>query len=58
MSFGSISRVTEPVAAGDQRGRMVQPFDERQLVLLYQERKSDGSQRNFFRLDNPKREDA
>ena len=35
-----------------------QPFDERQLVFLYQERKSDGSQSNFFRLDNPEREDA
>ncbi len=34
------------------------PFDERQLVFLYQERKSDGSQSNFFRLDNPEREDA
>lgn len=35
-----------------------QPFDERQLVFLYQERKADGNQSNFFRLDNPKREDA
>jgi hypothetical protein len=35
-----------------------QPFDERQLVFLYQEHKSDGSQSNFFRLDNPEREDA
>ncbi|MDP9311529.1 MAG: hypothetical protein M3R24_11715 [Chloroflexota bacterium] len=35
-----------------------QPFDERQLVFLYQERKSDGSQSTFFRLDNPEREDA
>ncbi|HSH81631.1 MAG TPA: hypothetical protein VLA19_24135 [Herpetosiphonaceae bacterium] len=34
------------------------PFDERELVFLYQERKSDGSQSNFFRLDNPEREDA
>ncbi|MDP9309563.1 MAG: hypothetical protein M3R24_01480 [Chloroflexota bacterium] len=35
-----------------------QPFDERQLVFLYQEQKSDASQSNFFRLDNPEREDA
>ncbi len=33
-------------------------FDERELVFLYQYRKSDGSQSNFFRLDNPEREDA
>jgi len=33
-------------------------FDERQLVLLFQERKRDGQQSNFFRLDNPEREDA
>lgn len=33
-------------------------FDERNLVFLYQDRKSDGSQSNFFRLDNPEREDA
>lgn len=35
-----------------------QPFDERQLVFLYQEHKRDGQQSNFFRLDNPEREDA
>ncbi len=34
------------------------PFDKRQLVFLYQDRKSDGSQSNFFRLDSPEREDA
>ena len=33
-------------------------FDERQLVFLFQEKKSDGSPSNFFRLDNPEREDA
>ncbi len=33
-------------------------FDERNLVFLYQEQKSDGAQSNFFRLDNPEREDA
>lgn len=33
-------------------------FDERNLVFVYQDRKADGSQSNFFRLDNPEREDA
>ena len=33
-------------------------FDERQLVFIYQEAKRDGSPSNFFRLDNPEREDA
>ena len=33
-------------------------FDERDLVFIYQEMKKDGSQGNFFRLDNPEREDA
>jgi hypothetical protein len=34
------------------------PFDERDLVFVYQERKKDGSQSTFFRLDNPEREDG
>jgi|SRR5579884_2752341 len=34
------------------------PFDERNLVFLFQEHKADGSESNFFRLDNPEREDA
>lgn len=33
-------------------------FDDRDLVFIFQDRKSDGSQSNFFRLDNPKRDDA
>lgn len=33
-------------------------FDDRDLVFLYQDRRRDGNQSNFFRLDNPKREDA
>ena len=33
-------------------------FDERKLNFIYQETKSDGSQSNFFQLENPKREDA
>lgn len=31
-------------------------FDERDLVFLYQEQLRDGRQSNFFRLDNPSRE--
>lgn len=33
-------------------------FDERNLNFIYQEQTSDGSQSNFFRLENPDREDA
>lgn len=33
-------------------------FDERGLNFLYQEQRSDGAQSNFFRLENPHREDA
>lgn len=33
-------------------------FEERNLVFLFQEQKSDGADSNFFRLDNPEREDA
>jgi hypothetical protein len=33
-------------------------FDERDLVFIYQEHKKDGNQSNFFRLDNPNREDG
>jgi hypothetical protein len=33
-------------------------FDSRNLVFLYQERRRDGSDSNFFRLDNPTREDG
>ncbi|EMY34588.1 hypothetical protein D477_008803 [Arthrobacter crystallopoietes BAB-32] len=33
-------------------------FDERQLNFIYQEERSDGSQSNFFQLENPGREDA
>jgi len=33
-------------------------FEDRKLVFLYQERRRDGSDSNFFRLDNPKREDG
>src|SRR3954447_20470913 len=33
-------------------------FQERDLVFLYQDRRRDGRQSNFFRLDNPRREDG
>ncbi|BCB90535.1 hypothetical protein Psuf_078480 [Phytohabitans suffuscus] len=33
-------------------------FEERSLNFLYQEERSDGRQSNFFRLENPRREDA
>lgn len=35
-----------------------QPFDERNLVFLFQEHRANGEPSNFFRLDNPAREDA
>jgi hypothetical protein len=34
------------------------PFEERQLVFIYQETTTDGNQSNFFRLDSPEREDG
>ena len=33
-------------------------FDERELNFIYQEHKSDGHESNFFRLENPNREDG
>ncbi len=33
-------------------------FDERDLVFIYQEHLSNGDDSNFFRLDNPHREDG
>lgn len=53
--------------AGNGRNRRLEPidwdeffrvFDDRKLVFLYQERRRDGSDSNFFRLDNPTREDG
>ena len=35
-----------------------QTFDERRLNFIYQEERTDGRQSNFFRLENPEREDA
>jgi hypothetical protein len=33
-------------------------FDERDLNFIYQEHRSDGKKSNFFRLENPHREDG
>jgi hypothetical protein len=33
-------------------------FDDRDLVFVYQEERRDGRQSNFFRLDNPRREEG
>jgi hypothetical protein len=33
-------------------------FDERRLRFIYQEHKKDGQESNFFRLENPDREDG
>ena len=33
-------------------------FDYRRLNFIYQEQRTDGTQSNFFRLENPEREDA
>ena len=33
-------------------------FDARRLNFIYQETRTDGTQSNFFRLDNPEREDG
>lgn len=33
-------------------------FDERELVMMYQEHRSDGAESNFYRFDNPHREGA
>lgn len=33
-------------------------FDERDLNFIYQEHKADGKESNFFRLENPNREDG
>jgi hypothetical protein len=38
--------------------RWFDTFDRRNLTFVYQERKKDGSQSNFFRLTNPDREDG
>ncbi|MEU5868147.1 hypothetical protein ABZ815_43740 [Nonomuraea sp. NPDC047529] len=36
----------------------LETFDQRKLSFIYQEHKKDGQQSNFFRLENPDRQDA
>lgn len=36
----------------------IETFQDRKLVFLFQEHKKNGDMSNFFRLDNPTREDA
>jgi len=48
------SRRLEPIEWED----FFRVFDDRKLVFLYQERRRDGRDSNFFRLDNPTREDG
>ncbi len=50
----SSSRRLEPISWDEWLGT----FKERDLVFLFQEQLRDGRQSNFFRLDNPTRNDA
>jgi hypothetical protein len=52
--FGGESEDLEHISWDD----WFRTFDERKLVFLYQEHLSNGNDSNFFRLDNPRREDA
>ena len=54
LDFGEQTEGLEPMSWDEWFGR----FDERNLVFLYQEQKSDGAQSNFWRLVSPEREDA
>jgi hypothetical protein len=54
LDFGEATRNLEPID-WDEWFRV---FDERGLVFVYQERRRDGRQSNFFRLANPGREDG
>jgi hypothetical protein len=54
MDFGEPTRNLESIAWDE----WFSVFDERDLVFLYQEKRRDGSQSNFFRLDNPRREEG
>lgn len=38
--------------------RWFESFDERELVFMFQERLKSGEQSNFFKLDNPHREEG
>ncbi len=51
---GGDSDRLEPVSWDD----WFRTFDERNLVMIFQENLKAGNQSNFFRFDNPEREDA
>jgi hypothetical protein len=59
-----VLRFDFPAGGRDERLREVSwdewfaTFDERGLNFIYQEERSDGTQSNFFQLENPDREDA
>lgn len=59
-----VLRFDFPIDGADPRLRVVSwdewfaTFDERGLNFIYQEARTDGRQSNFFRLENPNREDA
>jgi hypothetical protein len=38
--------------------KWLKTFDDRHLVMLFQEKLSNGNQSNFFRMDSPEREDG
>ncbi len=54
LDFGDDSQSLEHVSWEE----WFRTFDERGLNFIYQETRSDGSPSNFFRLDNPNREDG
>ena len=53
-AFGDSGAKLEPISWDEWLGT----FQERDLVFIYQEQKRDRNQSNFFRLDNPNREDG
>ncbi len=59
-----VLRFDFPRGGGNRRLREVswdqwfETFDSRDLVFMYQEQLRNGDQSNFFRLNNPPREDA
>ena len=54
LTFGGGSGRLEEIGWDD----WFKPFDERELVFVFQDTKRDGNQGTFFRLDSPEREDG
>jgi hypothetical protein len=54
IDFGGDSESLEEISWDD----WFATFDERRLNFIYQEKRSDGRQSSFFRLENPDREDG